>query len=295
MKWFRLFTEARTDAKLRTLTVEQRWVWFSLLCFAAEQPERGTIAGYSQKLLAAEVAEGNADLLAATLVELVDLRIISITDDGAIHFVNFAKRQYDKPSDQPESTAERKRRQRERERQARDIPNKEESHASVTPGHATDTEADTDSETELAPATAARVPEPDVLEPTIAELEVARKIQQIRGMANVSEHTIISHLREILTIRGSPVSERAILADASRFRDHWNVKRANRPPGEHWKLWKKSMSNWFERTKEPGNGNRPNDLNGGRHPDPASQMGGDGDNAYTSGRFGHLVVKSAGG
>ncbi len=118
---------------------------------------------------------------------------------------------------------------------------------------------------ELTPSTTARELEPDVIEPTIAELEVARKIQQIRGMANVSETVIVGHLREILQIRGSPVSKRAILADASRFRDHWNVKRANQPPGEPWKRWKTAMSNWFERTEDRSDDDRQrarNNANG---------------------------------
>ena len=38
MRWFRLWTEARTDAKLGLLTNAEHRVWFHLLCYAAEHP-----------------------------------------------------------------------------------------------------------------------------------------------------------------------------------------------------------------------------------------------------------------
>lgn len=107
MPWFRLYHEARSDAKLRLLLDDEHRVWFDLLCFASEQETRGTIAvGEDRFPLAVEVAHGDVDLLARTLARLVKLRIV--TDGGdRIVFIHFPDRQYDKPSDQPDRVAER--------------------------------------------------------------------------------------------------------------------------------------------------------------------------------------------
>lgn len=45
--------------------------------------------------------------------------------------------------------------------------------------------------------------------------------------------------------------------------------------------------------KEPSSGNRPHAVNGQSSSDPASQMGGGGNDSYTSGRFGHIVQRAA--
>ena len=117
--WFRVYTEARTDAKLRSLTDAQHRVWFDLLCFAAEQAdERGCIRDYDLDLLAVECAGGDVGRLEDTLARLQKLRIVRI-DDTAICFLHFAERQTDKPSDAPERVKERVTAFRER---ARTVP-----------------------------------------------------------------------------------------------------------------------------------------------------------------------------
>jgi hypothetical protein len=128
MPWFRLYQEARTDKKLELLTDAQHRVWFNLLCYAAEQEERGIIPQNDAFLLALECAGGDQLLLAETLAQLERLRIIWIEDrydegdgDGPIHFTNWEKRQYDKPSDYPEATRERQRRSRVMRAESRDV------------------------------------------------------------------------------------------------------------------------------------------------------------------------------
>lgn len=116
MDWFKFYTEARNDRKILSLSMEQRWVWVSLLCFASEQPERGVIEGYDSELLAIEVADGNTDLLNETVSRLCKLRILSLAEDGTISFLQYKKRQARKPSDEPEATAARKAAQRERDK-----------------------------------------------------------------------------------------------------------------------------------------------------------------------------------
>lgn len=116
MKWLKLYHEARTDSKLDSLTDREFRVWFRLLCFAGEQPERGVIRK-TGRLLAAEVAKGDTKLLNETLEALHELEIIE-REDGVIRFLNWEKRQSRKPSDSPERVAERVQRHRENKRAA---------------------------------------------------------------------------------------------------------------------------------------------------------------------------------
>ena len=92
MKWLRLYHEARNDAKLEYLADDEFRVWFRLLCFAGEQPTRGYIEGFTEELLAVEVAKGNIELLVQTLEKLKKLKIIVV--DESIKFVNWDKRQF---------------------------------------------------------------------------------------------------------------------------------------------------------------------------------------------------------
>jgi hypothetical protein len=138
MQWLRLYSEARTDNKLRTLTDAQHRVWFNLLCYAGEQPKRGVIQERESFMLAIECASGDEDLLIETLGILHRLRIIEHLEDGAIHFTAWDDRQYDKPSDRPEATAERKRRSREKAEGHAPSSNKEDVSRDVTPGHTTE-------------------------------------------------------------------------------------------------------------------------------------------------------------
>lgn len=97
MNWFRMYHEARTDAKLNALTDSQFRVWFRLLCFASEQQPRGTIPPISPSLLAIEVSKGNQKVLQETLERLSSLHIIQQDGNGTT-FINWAKRQFQSDS-----------------------------------------------------------------------------------------------------------------------------------------------------------------------------------------------------
>lgn len=132
MPWFKIFSEARNDPKLESLTDAQHRVWFRLICFSSEQTERGTITGYDDlDLLALEVSRGDTDLLHETLCRLVKLRIIAWSEDDCnrTEFINFAKRQARKPSDETPAVTTRKQNQRARDKQ---------SAANVTPSNKVD-------------------------------------------------------------------------------------------------------------------------------------------------------------
>lgn len=160
MKWYRMYSEARNDAKLRALTDSQHRVWFNLLCLAGEQAQRGTISGYDHDLLAVEVANGDVELLQETLTKLEKLRMILKNDQGIV-FSSWEKRQYDSPSDRPKSVNERVRKHREKTKSNDGNPVKVDGESSgndsVTPCNDivtkcntlyTDTESDTKTETE---------------------------------------------------------------------------------------------------------------------------------------------------
>lgn len=115
LPWFKLYHEARTDAKLRSLADDEFRVWFNLLCYAAEQSDdRGTIDASDLFLLAIEVANGDEELLRRTLQKLERLRIIEWPDEDGptLVFTHFLDRQYDKPSDHPDRVSERVKRHR---------------------------------------------------------------------------------------------------------------------------------------------------------------------------------------
>lgn len=160
MKWYRMYSEARNDAKLRALTDGQHRVWFNLLCLAGEQVQRGILTGYDDELLAVEVANGDVGLLQETLTKLEKLRMI-IRNEQEIAFSNWEKRQYDNPSDRPKSVSERVKKHREKTKsndmkrpkaQGETIGNDNVTicNDSVTSGNTlyTDTESDTNTDTE---------------------------------------------------------------------------------------------------------------------------------------------------
>ena len=129
LPWLRLYTEARTDLKLRRLSNDEFRVWFNLLCYAAERGDGGVILfeevtpcnamkhpvtpcnNDHLHLLSIECADGDTDLLDRTLHSLVALHIIEY-DDSEIAFIHFQERQYDKPSDYPSAVKERVQRHR---------------------------------------------------------------------------------------------------------------------------------------------------------------------------------------
>ncbi|WP_416334003.1 hypothetical protein, partial [Anaerospora hongkongensis] len=93
--------------------------------------------------LAVEVSGGDVDALETTIGLLSDLRIIQETDEG-IRFVNFNKRNYEKPSASPEKVKERVRKHREKHAQAESNTPETPLPDDVTPCNALDTDTDTE-------------------------------------------------------------------------------------------------------------------------------------------------------
>jgi hypothetical protein len=135
MKWFRVYSEIKDDPKMLELDDHQRWLWICLMATANESAERGVIQNVRIRGLAAALRT-DADRLSEAIALFVDLDMIEYDEQTyTITLLHFTERQYDKPSDTPEQTRDRKARSRQ-------------SHADVTPSHATYTDTDTDTYTE---------------------------------------------------------------------------------------------------------------------------------------------------
>lgn len=114
LPWLRYYTETRNDSKLDALSDREFRIWNKLLCYSAEDEPRGVV-DYSDPEFVAMELRLTPDELEAAVARMIRVRLVE-REDGFVVFPAFAARQYDKPSDMPDATRERKRRQREKER-----------------------------------------------------------------------------------------------------------------------------------------------------------------------------------
>lgn len=130
MTWFKLHSEFRNDPKIKRLPVAERYAFIILLCLASESETRGVIAGLDDDDIAFELEMQPEDW--RTLKAKFKVKGFIDFSQDEILIRNWDKRQYDKPSDHPEATKQRKRLQRERDKlaKAQDVTP---CHADVTP------------------------------------------------------------------------------------------------------------------------------------------------------------------
>jgi hypothetical protein len=119
MTWFKLHSEFRNDPKVKRLPIAERYAFIVLLCLASECETRGVISGLDDDDIAFELEMQAEDW--KTLKAKFRVKGFIDFTQSEILIRNWDKRQYDKPSDHPEATKQRKRLQRERERMARDL------------------------------------------------------------------------------------------------------------------------------------------------------------------------------
>lgn len=120
MEWLKLHNDIRTDAKVRSMPMAERWIWVALLTYANEQPTRGVILDYDPDILALEIADGDTDILCNALQRYIKLRMIKV-ENNTITLLNFDKRQARKPSDEREAVKERVARHRARRKEDEDV------------------------------------------------------------------------------------------------------------------------------------------------------------------------------
>lgn len=113
--WFKLHHELPDDIKIRRFTPQEKWAWVVLLCLASKSTERGVITADDEDI--AEYCEFNTtqDWLYFR-DKLISKGMLEHDASGNLHVLHWDDRQYEKPSDRPEATRERKRRQREKEK-----------------------------------------------------------------------------------------------------------------------------------------------------------------------------------
>lgn len=112
MTWFKFHSEFRNDPKIKRLPITERYAFIVLLCLASESETRGTITGLDDDDIAFELEMQSEDW--QTLKAKFKAKgFIDFTKDQVL-IRNWDKRQYDKPSDHPEATKQRKRLQREK-------------------------------------------------------------------------------------------------------------------------------------------------------------------------------------
>jgi len=121
LRWFKMWTHARTNSKLQALDFKQHFAWFQLLCLAAEQEPRGTITKSHLILkveagFARETDEAFDEILAVLKTYmLIDFAIL---DDGkvTVRFPSWSKWQSEAPSSKAVPTKERVRKSRLRKK-----------------------------------------------------------------------------------------------------------------------------------------------------------------------------------
>lgn len=223
MPWFRMWNEARNDPKLELLTDAQHRVWHRLLCFASEQDDRGTIEYRSFKVLAVQVARGDEALLAETLDMLSELEIIDYAD-SLISFINWDRRQYDKESDRPDATRDRKRKQREKAKQPEPPPN---GHAmsrgvtpmptNVTPVHAVEEKREEERREEEKTERAHKHVTPDT-----SPLSPKTLAQQVQDAAGVYSSAIDTYIPQVAA--AAAVADIDLVVEAQLYREKYAQK-----------------------------------------------------------------------
>lgn len=134
--WFRLYTEAVDDEKLRLLAFEDRWHFIALLCCKG----KNIIDEANQDLMRRKIAV-KLGLDPRTLDEVARrLAEVGLIDEQTLQPLAWEKRQC--LSDNDATATERKRRQRERERQSQNP-------SPVTVTNVTGTEEEAEEEAEV--------------------------------------------------------------------------------------------------------------------------------------------------
>lgn len=153
--WFRFYTEAMSDAKVRRIPASQRWVWAGAMSAAKESPQPGRllIPGTDVPMTVGDLAS-YCDVKEKDTAAAVNLmvRLGMITLDGDVMVVSkFHRRQF-----LSDDVSERVKRHRERSKEQpmeryNDVPSNDDgtapSRAGVRAGSRATRETDTDSPT----------------------------------------------------------------------------------------------------------------------------------------------------
>lgn len=217
MQWCRLYHEARTDPKLKVLTLAERGVWSNLLSYASEQTERGTFDASERYILALECADGDEAILNSTIDKLIRVKHLVLSDNSQrLGFRTWNERQYNKPSDAPEAT------------QARQEKRRHALSRAVTPQ---EVEAEVDPELERVSKTVV-VEQPYPKEASAAASANLSLFDQVQNAANLRSDlmiTLVSDYAPRLQERGHN-----IVTEARLWRDKTPSERRNANSFKRW-------------------------------------------------------------
>jgi hypothetical protein len=96
MKWFRFYSEFRSDPKMRRMPIAHRYAFVVLLCLSGESENRGTISGLDDDDIAYELEMSTEDWL--TLKAKFKVKGLIEFAGDTITIVNWGKRQFESDS-----------------------------------------------------------------------------------------------------------------------------------------------------------------------------------------------------
>lgn len=119
--WFKLHHDLPDDIKLRRFTSQEKWAWVALLCLASKSTERGVITADNDDI--ADYCEFNCtqDWLYYR-DKLITKGMLEFNRNGNLCVTHWQDRQYEKPSDRPESVRERVRKHRAKKKSVDETP-----------------------------------------------------------------------------------------------------------------------------------------------------------------------------
>lgn len=118
LPWFRVYSEIVDDPKLADFSGDEFRIWVYLMALASEASDRGGTIRMDAMGIAWRTRQP-IDVVTST-IRKCEVRGMVERVGEHVHLPNFVARQYDKPSDQPEETRERKQRSRARHAESRD-------------------------------------------------------------------------------------------------------------------------------------------------------------------------------
>lgn len=98
MPWWRFYSSAPHDRKIRRLKPVERWVWVCTMCIASESPDRGVLlVAEGEPATEEDIADvaGVPIQVATSAVEhMLKLGLIAVHDSGAWHVPAWGSRQF---------------------------------------------------------------------------------------------------------------------------------------------------------------------------------------------------------
>ncbi|MEW6555107.1 MAG: phage replisome organizer N-terminal domain-containing protein [Actinomycetota bacterium] len=121
MAWVRLYTDIRSDMKIKRLTYEERWLWIVMLTLAKESPKPGYLLLAEDIPLDIDDLAAESGLDATTIANAIAEKMrpfAMVAEEGAVYrILNWEKRQFTS-----DNVTERTRKHRRKSERSGDVP-----------------------------------------------------------------------------------------------------------------------------------------------------------------------------